>query len=278
MKVSESPKLGIIAGSGDLPREIIEACQTEKRPFLVLAYADQTDPETYLQYPHIMGRLGKVAEAIQGLKEAQVKELVLAGRFYRPSWTELKPDALCAKWLAQSAKNIFGDDSLLKIIIQNLETEGFRVVGAEEIIGKKLLVPEGVLGRFHPDEQATRDIDYGLKIIRVLGKCDIGQAIVVQQGLVLGVEAIEGTDQLLARCRLLKRKGAGGVLIKILKPFQETRADRPTIGPQTIIHALEAGLRGIAVEAGGVIVHQLPKIIEIADKNDFFLIGLKIKS
>ena len=76
----------------------------------------------------------------------------------------------------------------------------------------------------------------------------------------------------------LKRRGAGGVLIKILKPFQETRADRPTIGPQTIIHALEAGLRGIAVEAGGVIVHQLPKIVEIANKNDFFLIGLKIKS
>lgn len=275
MKACELPKLGIIAGGGDLPREIIKACQEEGRPFLILAYAGQTDPETYLSLPHIMGCLGKVGEAIQNLKQAQVKELVLAGRFRRPSWAELKPDAVCARWLAQSAKNIFGDDSLLKTIVQNLEAEGFRVVGAEDIVGHNLLAPHGVLGQHLPTDQAMADIRHGFTVAKALGRCDTGQSVVVQQGLVLGVEAIEGTDQLLLRCRALKRKGPGGVLVKIVKPHQETRVDRPVVGPQTVKSAIEADLSGIALEAGGVIVHKLPEMARLADEQGLFLMGVR---
>ena len=274
MKAYELPKLGIIAGSGNLPREIVKICQEEGRPFLILAYAGQTDPETYLSFPHIMGHLGKVGEAIQNLKQAQVKELVLAGRFRRPSWVEIKPDAVCARWLARSARNIFGDDSLLKTIVQNLEEEGFRVVGAEDIIGCNLLAPKGVLGQHLPTDQAMADVRHGFTVAKILGRCDIGQAVVVQQGMVLGVEAIEGTDQLLLRSQALKREGSAGVLVKVIKPRQERRVDRPLVGPQTVHCAVKAGLGGIALETGEIIVHNLPEMIQLADKNGLFLMSV----
>ena len=135
--------------------------------------------------------------------------MVLAGRFRRPSWFELKPDALAAKWLAKSAKHIFGDDSLLQVILKNLEQEGFVIRSAEEIIGQKLLAHVGVLGKHHPHERDLLDIAQGVKVAKALGTCDVGQSVVIQGGIVLGVEAVEGTDELIMRCQRLQRSGEG---------------------------------------------------------------------
>ena len=272
---SSLPRLGIIAGSGDLPREIIKACQAQKRSFYILAYEGQTDPETYQNLPHFKAHLGKVGEAIQNLKDMNVKELVLAGRFRRPSWFELKPDALAAKWLAKSAKHIFGDDSLLQVILKNLEQEGFLIRSAEEIVGQKLLAPKGVLGVHQPSEQDLLDIAHGIKVAKALGVCDVGQAVIIQNGIVLGVEAIEGTDELIRRCKILKRAGEGGILVKIVKPHQDIRVDRPTVGLGTLHHMFDAGLRGLVIEAQGVIVHQLTEMIDLANQYDIFLIGIE---
>src|SRR5207302_4676184 len=136
---------------------------------------------------------------------------------------------------------------------KELEREGFRVIGADQLLDEAEL-PEGALGRVRPDADALGDIALGLRLARALGALDIGQAVVVQQGLVLGVEAIEGTDELLRRCAALRREGPGGVLVKIEKPGQDPRADRPTIGLRTVLLAAEAGLQGIAVEANATIV------------------------
>jgi DUF1009 family protein len=127
-----------------------------------------------------------------------------------------------------------------------------------------------------PDAEAESDIRHGLEVARVLGQADVGQAVVVQQGLVLGVEAIEGTDQLLARCGLLRREGPGGVLVKIKKPQQDRRADLPTIGLTTLEGARSAGLRGIAVEAGGTLILDRKKLAEEADKAGLFVIGVTL--
>jgi len=102
----------------------------------------------------------------------------------------------------------------------------------------------------------------------------IGQAVIVQQGLVLGVEAIEGTDALLRRCAALRREGPGGVLVKVEKPGQEPRADRPTIGLRTVLLASETGLRGIAVEANATIVLDRDEVIRAADRAGLFLVGV----
>ncbi len=128
--------------------------------------------------------------------------------------------------------------------------KGFAVIDAPmRLLEDGAVMPEGQLGKLGPDPVARADIEHGLRVARAIGALDIGQSVVVQQGMVLGVEAIEGTDALLRRCGLLRREGPGGVLIKIEKPGQERRADRPVIGPQTVAVAAEAGLRGIAAEA-----------------------------
>ena len=137
-----------------------------------------------------------------------------------------------------------------------------------------MLAAEGPLGIVRPDAQAEADIERGLRVARALGALDIGQAVIVQQGLVLGVEAIEGTDQLLRRCAALRRDGPGGVLVKVEKPGQERRADRPTIGPRTVGLAAETGLRGIAIEAYSTIVLDRDEVVEAADRAGLFVVGI----
>jgi DUF1009 family protein len=114
-------------------------------------------------------------------------------------------------------------------------------------------------------------------VARALGAVDVGQGCVVQQGLVLCVEAIEGTDEMLRRAGALRRPGPGGVLVKLVKPGQDRRADLPTVGPATIQAAHEAGLRGVAFEAGGTILAEREATVAAADRVGLFLLGLDPK-
>jgi DUF1009 family protein len=136
-------------------------------------------------------------------------------------------------------------------------------------------MPEGALGRVEPDAEAAADIAHGLRIARALGALDIGQAVVVQQGLVLGVEAIEGTDALIARCAGLRRDGPGGVLVKAAKPGQERRIDLPAIGARTVAAAAAAGLRGIAAEAGAALLLDRDEVVRRADAAGLFVVGVR---
>ena len=184
------------------------------------------------------------------------------------------PDWRAAKFFAKVGYRALGDDGLLSAIVKELEREGFRVLGADELLGDADL-PEGPLGRVRPDALASADIRRGMQIARAIGALDIGQAAVVQQGLVLGVEAIEGTDALLRRVAGLRRDGPGGVLVKAEKPGQERRADRPTIGPQTVALAAESGLRGVAAQAGATIVLDRAETVRRADEAGLFVVGVR---
>jgi len=137
-----------------------------------------------------------------------------------------------------------------------------------------LMARPGQYGAHAPDDQARSDLERGLEIARAMGAMDVGQAVVVQQGMVLGVEAIEGTDALVKRCGELKREGPGGVLVKIKKPGQDRRADLPTVGVETAAAAAAAGLRGIAFEAGGTLVMDEVEMVREADDAGLFLIGI----
>lgn len=198
----------------------------------------------------------------------------MAGPVRRPTLRELAPDWRTARFFARLGLKALGDDSLLKAVIAELEGEGFRVVGLHSILGD-ILAQEGVWGRHRPDDQATADIERGLRVGLALGAFDVGQSVVVQQGIVLGVEAIEGTDALLERCGTLGRGGPGGVLVKLAKPGQERRVDLPTIGPQTVRNCAAAGLRGIAVEAGSAIVVNRDAVITAADAAGMFVCGVR---
>jgi len=267
-------KLGILAGAGDLPRRMIAACRKADRDFFVLAFKGEADIDSLGDAPHATVRLGAAGEGFRLLHEAGVAEIVFAGGLKRPTVMSLRPDWRAAKFFARIGYRALGDNGLLSAVIAEIESEGFKVVGAETILADDL-APRGVFGRVAPDAQAEADIAHGLTVARALGALDIGQAVVIQQGLVLGVEAIEGTDALLARCRDLGREGPGGVLVKIAKPGQERRADLPTIGVRTVRAARDAGLRGIAVEAGSTIVIDRAGIVVAADEAALFVIGVE---
>lgn len=271
------PKLGIVAGGGELPARLIAACRSSGRDFLVLALEGHADPVMIGDAPQAWIRMGAAGTGFKILKEAGVREVVMAGPVRRPTLKDLRPDWRTAKFFARIGLKALGDDGLLKAVIEEMESEGLKVVGLETIL-PEVLAPLGLFGRHRPDDQAEADIRRGLEVARGLGALDIGQSVVVQQGIVLGVEAVEGTDALLRRCADLKRSGPGGVLVKIRKPGQEQRVDLPTIGPATIKGAIAAGLRGLAVDAGGTLVVNRDAVVAAADEAGLFLIGIETRT
>jgi DUF1009 family protein len=169
-----------------------------------------------------------------------------------------------------------GDDSVLRGVARFFEEQGFKVRAAHEI-APHLLAPKGIFSTAQPDGQALDDIKLGIRVVQTLGAFDIGQAAVVARGYVLAVEAAEGTDAMLRRCRELNNWGfkvRKGVLIKAPKPGQDLRLDLPAIGPRTVELVAEAGLAGIAVAAGNVLLAEQEELVEKAAKFGLFLCGV----
>lgn len=268
-------KLGIIAGGGSLPAQIVEACRREQRPFFVLALKGFAEPDWLTaDVPHVWVRMGAAGTAFRLLHEHGVEEVVMAGPVRRPTFLDLRPDTRAARFFARIGLRMLGDDGLLRAVIKEIEAEGFTIVGIHQVLGSEALATEGVYGRHAPDEQADADIRRGLDVARGLGLMDVGQGCVVQQGIVLAAEAVEGTDAMLDRCGGLRREGPGGVLVKARKPQQEDRADLPTVGPATVVAAHRAGLRGLAVTAGGVLIVDRAVLVAKADELGLFVVGV----
>jgi DUF1009 family protein len=266
--------LGIIAGGGILPARIATAAQAAGRPVFIVGLEGYAEPAVLAPFPHQLIRLGAAGAIAGAFREHGCAELVLIGPVKRPSLLALRPDALGVKLLARVGRAAFaGDDTLLATVIRVLGEEGFTVLGAHEILNDAL-GPAGLLTKAAPDAVTRADIARAVAVLRIIGAADIGQACVVQQGLVLAVEAIEGTDAMLARAGTLKRDGAGGVLVKLLKPGQDRRADLPTIGPATVAGLIAAGLRGLAFDAGNTILMDRPAMIACADAAGLFLLGI----
>jgi DUF1009 family protein len=270
--------LGIIAGSGDLPRMLMRACNEMGRPYFLLGLQDAVDAETITEAgnAHAEIRFGAIGKAIDLFRAHGVQELVLAGKVTRPKISTLRPDLKGAKLLARiGTQFLSGDNELLSSIVTFLEEEGFRVCGADDVM-HDLLAPEGMIGSIYPDKRAQSDIEVGARVAREIGALDIGQAVIVQNGQVLGVESIEGTDALITRCAPLKLEATGGVLVKTKKPQQEKRVDLPTIGLQTVERIAECGFAGIAVEAGASLIINRREVARRADALGIFIVGFSI--
>ncbi|MCZ6845661.1 MAG: UDP-2,3-diacylglucosamine diphosphatase LpxI [Alphaproteobacteria bacterium] len=267
-------KLGILAGGGPLPGYLIEACRSSGRDYFVLAFEDHADPVVIGAAPQAWVRLGAVEEAIGRLRAEHCEELVLAGPVRRPSLADLRPDRRAARLLARGILSK-GDNGLLGAVVRFLEEEeGFRVVGADAILAD-LRAAAGPFGRHAPTTDDEADILRGVDVVYQIGRLDIGQSAVVRQGVVLGVEAAEGTEALLNRCGSMRGDNNGGVLVKLPKPGQEKRADLPAIGPKTVAGAVDAGLAGIAVAAGGTLVFDPTRVVADADAGGLFIVGIK---
>jgi UDP-2,3-diacylglucosamine hydrolase len=271
---SASIALGIVAGSGPLPGLIAAAARAAGRSVFLIGLAGFAEPAALASYPHEFVRLGAVGRMKALLQAHGCGEIVLIGAIRRPSIRDLRPDAEGARLLARIGRATFGgDDRLLAAVVRVLEEEGFRVIGAQEVLAEALPQP-GILTRLEPDPEARADIERGVEVARALGANDVGQGCVVQQGVVLAVEAAEGTDAMLVRAGTLRLPGPGGVLVKLVKPGQERRVDLPTIGLDTLRNAAAAGLRGIAFEAGGTILAGGAETIATAEARGLFLQAL----
>lgn len=268
--MASTRKLGIIAGGGNLPQRLAEACDTQERPYSVIGlqgYVDTSSTEKLIDTYLPPEKAGKIIDYFKGQK---VEDIVLAGSIQRPSLLSLRPDLRGLKLLFKAAFMREGDDSTLRVIARFLEDRGFRVIGAHEVISD-LLVPAGVLTIREPTETEREVITIGAQAAKNLGAEDKGQAVVVRDGLVVGEEDIKGTDALIERCA-----GARSILVKVKKPQQDERLDLPTVGVQTVESAAAAGFSGIAVEAGSTLLVDKEQTIDAANRTGTFLIGIDV--
>ena len=265
--------LGVIAGGGSLPLRVVQAASAMGRPVHVVVLEGHGDPAAYVGQSHVTLRWGLAAQMLSWLKQHGVREVVLAGTVARPSLLSLRPDAASMKLIGRIGRAAFnGDDSILRAVMKVLGEEGLEVLGAQALL-TGLLPEAALLAGPMPDDVARADIARGLAVCHAMGAVDVGQAVIVQQGLVLGVEAIEGTDALILRAGGLKREGPAPILVKAPKPAQSTLADLPTIGPKTVDSALAAGLRGLAFQAGGTILLERETTIAAAEAAGIFLLA-----
>lgn len=240
----------------------------------VLAFEGVTDPALLARYPHSFIRFDKVGGTLAALRQAGCDCVCMVGKVARPDFGKLRPDmtgiGLLPRVLAAARK---GDDALLQVLVDFFQGKGLTVFGAHDIAGD-VLIGAGPMGRHRPDDKARADIAKAMLVVDRLGELDIGQGAVVRDGLVLAVEAAEGTDRMLDRCVGLVA-GSGGVLVKLTKPGQDRRVDLPTIGVETVRRAHAAGLAGIATEAEASMAVDRAATIRVADELGLFITGVR---
>ncbi|MDO9335486.1 MAG: UDP-2,3-diacylglucosamine diphosphatase LpxI [Caulobacter sp.] len=273
-------KLGLIAGAGGLPAEIADHCRRAGRPYFVIRLKGIADDAT-LGHPSEEIGIAELGKTFKVLKREQCEAVCFAGVVARPDFSALKPDirgVAALPGIIAAARH--GDDALLRRILDEFAREGFAIEGVQEAVGAMTL-PLGLLGRQGPAPEHRPDIERALEVAREIGRLDVGQGAVVCNGLVLAVEAQEGTDSMLRRVAdlpvaLRGQPGAfKGVLAKAPKPIQELRVDLPTIGVATIRGAAKAGLAGVVGEAGRLLIVDREAVIACADEFGLFVLGVE---
>lgn len=268
----------IIAGRGALPQRLAQRCKITAQPYQVVRF----DPEAEVwgkEHPGFQAHFSKFGDLFARLHAENISHVVFAGGVDRPTVNPAEFDAktleIAPRLLASLGR---GDDATLREIALVFEEEGFEITAATALL-PELIAPSGALGSLSPNPADLADIKRAAEIVAALGKVDVGQGAVVAQGICLGLESIQGTDQMLAFVAASGArfrpdpKGAKGVLWKAAKPGQDLRMDMPTLGLDTIAGALDAGLAGIAYRAGDVMILDLKATIKAADAAGLFLYG-----
>ncbi len=273
-----SAKLALIAGGGDLPVSIAERCDAERRALYVVRLAGFADPRMARWDGADFG-MAQIGAILKAMKAAGCQSVCLAGNVSRPDFRSLKPDFKGASLLPGIVKAASqGDDALLRKILAVFEAEGFTIEGADNILGGETLCA-GPLGSLTPSPEQLGDLKKALHVAVKSGELDVGQGAVVCEGLVLAVEAQEGTDAMLQRVAALPQALRGrpgslkGALGKAPKPIQDLRVDMPVIGTRTIELAAAAGLAGVGGLSGQMIVMDRSSVVETANRLGLFVWG-----
>ena len=267
-----SGTLGIICGAGRLPLDVAAAAQAHGTPVFLFAIAGEAD-EAVAAFPHEWIKLGELGKLFRVMEQQNCRDLVIVGRVARPRFKDIQFDLGAIRVLPRVIGMLAGgDDHLLSRIVAYFSEHGITVHGAHDV-APDILAPAGTLTRAVPDDDALRDCETGMRLIEALAPYDVGQAVVVEHGRVLAIEAAEGTDAMLARVAKLRKdaRDKAGVLVKRSKPGQDLRVDMAAVGVATVKALQEANLTGLAVEAGRTIMVDRAEMIRMADASDLFI-------
>jgi len=274
-----SSPVGVIAGGGAMPFAVAESLKARGLDPVLFGLKGVCDPAAAERFRHHWITLGQYGRARKLFRQENCKNLVFIGTLVRPSLSEIRLDWATLRIMGQVWSAFRGgDDHLLSGVGRIFEQDGFRLLGLKEV-APDLLMPEGCVTRRMPDQGAVSDIARGREVLRALGPFDIGQAVVVIDNHVVGVEGIEGTDALLKRIADLRAAGriraasGRGALVKAPKNGQDLRFDLPTVGSRTVEGVAAAGLAGLAVIAGNTVVADPQAMIEAADAGGLFIVG-----
>lgn len=277
--VSGGP-LAIIAGAGDFPPQLADLAAGSGRRVFVAALEGAADPAAFGALDLQSYRLGQLGRLLEELRRREITDLVMIGSLPRPSFAALRPEASTLKYLPHFARAFRGgDDHLLRGVVEFFEGQGFSVHGPAEI-APRITAPAGPLGRKAASAAQREIIAEGFRLLAALSPFDVGQAAILADHRVIAIEAAEGTDamirrvgELVASGRLRIAKG-DGVLVKAPKDEQDLRVDMPAIGPDTLRNVAAAGLSGIGLRAGRVLIGDAVGLGQLADKSGLFVEGV----
>jgi DUF1009 family protein len=271
--------IGLIACAGRFPLAIARKAREVGIPVVCVGIAGMADPElaAVCQRFHWLRRLS-LGFIIRTFRRGGVRRWSMAGKFhkhilFRPwRWFQLMPDWRLVRFWLTRRRSDTRDDTLLLGLIAEFRAEGMECVSPTDLC-PELLVREGVLTRRRPTAAEERDAAFGWAIAKEMGRLDVGQSVMVKEGAVLAVEAIEGTDLVILRAGELCGRN-GFVVVKVAKPKQDMRFDVPTVGTTTIQTMHKAGATALAIEAGRTILLDESETLALADWYGIAIVSL----
>lgn len=260
--------LGIIAGSGNLPAELARIYASCGGECFVASLDIDFVSDVASSKKFALGSVGAILEYFN---DNRVENVIIIGGVNRPDLLSLKVDMAGSALIAKILKKKFlGDDNILRVVSDYIESRGFKVISPRDVL-KLSDYQNSISSHNSPSSQDCADIELGKKVLKSLGNEDVGQSIIVCDSHVLGIEAAEGTDNLIRRCDLLRKKESGGVLVKMSKSAQDKRLDIPVIGPDTIFFLAKHRFNGVAIKQNEVIIIDPKETSRLLDESGLFL-------
>ena len=275
--VDAAARTAIIAGNGLLPQVVAQALEKKGNPPFVVCLKGEAD-DSLRRFDNETISVVEFTRLIKVLKQSGAKNVILAGGVrQRPHLSDIRLDWTTIRALPRIFRALGkGDDALLRAFIGLLESYGFHMVGAHQIVPDILAPAASVLTTRVPDKKEQRNIDLAREAAVMLGKLDVGQGAIAVGGRVVALEGVEGTDNMIERIKQMRAEGRiprqGGVLVKCAKPIQDERADLPTIGIDTVSNIAAAGLAGIAIEAGRTVMLSYHDTVQAANAQNLFIV------
>lgn len=265
--------IAIFAGRGILPQMLIEDCQKKNRRFIIFLLEGENYEIDYSSFSPTKLGYGEVEKFLKVLRENKITNLVFIGAVTKPNFSALKVDKKGAILLAKIIANkILGDDAVLRTVMKFLEKEGLKFLAIDQLLDC-VMSSKSTLTKLQPNKENLEDIALGVKAIKSFSQFDVGQSVVIAQKQIIAIEALEGTDAMIARCKTLQVDYKhNAVLVKMKKRNQSMKADLPTIGVETVRKCFENSIVGIAIQSNSTLVLNKDEVIKVADELGLFLI------